>query len=70
MVYGLKQALGAWYDRLSNLLLENKFQIRQVDKNLFIKKNEHDILLVQIYVDDIIFSDTNKSLCKEFSKMM
>ena len=30
----------------------------------------HDILLVQIYVDDIIFGATNDSLCKEFSNDM
>lgn len=37
-IYGLKQALGAWYDSLSNFLLENKFQRGQIDKTIFINK--------------------------------
>ena len=39
-------------------------------KPFFIKKTEHDILLVQIYVGDIIFGATKESLCKEFSVIM
>ena len=41
-----------------------------MDTNLFIKRKLNDILLVQIYVDDIIFGSTNDSLCKEFSQDM
>ncbi|GJT98581.1 putative ribonuclease H-like domain-containing protein [Tanacetum coccineum] len=41
-----------------------------IDKNLFIKKIKGDILLVQVYVDDIIFGSTKKSLCTEFEKLM
>ncbi|GJW79994.1 putative ribonuclease H-like domain-containing protein, partial [Tanacetum coccineum] len=37
---------------------------------LFIKRDKGDILLVQVYVDDIIFGSTKKSLCTEFEKMM
>jgi len=69
-LYGLKQAPRAWYDRLSNFLLKNDFKRGQVDTTLFKKTLEKDILVVQIYVDDIIFGSTNASLCKEFSKMM
>ena len=42
----------------------------KVDSTLFIKNKGHDILLVQIYVDDIILGSTNESLCKEFSSFM
>ena len=43
----------------------------KIDTTLFIKTKEKDMLLVQIYVDDdIIFGDTNVSLCEEFSKCM
>ena len=69
-LYGLKQALRAWYERLSNFLIENGFNRGKVDTTLFIKVKKHDILVVQIYVDDIIFSATNESLCQEFSKVM
>ena len=41
-----------------------------IDKNLFIKKSNSKIILVQIYVDDIIFGDTEDSLCEEFVDAM
>jgi len=69
-LYGLKHAPRAWYDRLSNLLIENDFKRGQVDTTLFRRTLEKYILVVQIYVDDIIFGSTNASLCKEFSKLM
>lgn len=50
--------------------LKKKIQRSKVNRILLIKKSEHDILLVQIYVEDIIFSATNESLCKNFSDMM
>nr|GFA21607.1 putative ribonuclease H-like domain-containing protein [Tanacetum cinerariifolium] len=54
-LYGLHQAPRAWYETLATYLLENGFQRETIDQNLFIKKQQKDILLVQIYVDDIIF---------------
>jgi len=68
-LYGLKQAPIAWYERLDNLL-EKDFQKGQVDTPLFKKTPKKDILVVQIYVDDIIFGSTNATLCKEFSEIM
>ena len=69
-MYRLKQAPRAWYERLSNFLLEKGFSKGKVDTTLFIKKTKNDLLIVQIYVDDIIFGATNHCLCKEFSKLM
>ena len=69
-LYGLKQAPRAWYERLSKFLIEKGFSRGNVDTTLFIKHKAQDILLVQIYVDDIIFGATNESLCKEFAKLM
>ncbi|GJR78172.1 putative ribonuclease H-like domain-containing protein [Tanacetum coccineum] len=69
-LYGLHQAPKAWYETLSTYLLENGFQRGTIDKTLFIKKFKGDILLVQIYVDDIIFGSTKKELCTEFEKLM
>nr|GEY86047.1 hypothetical protein [Tanacetum cinerariifolium] len=54
-LYGLHQVPRAWYETLATYLLENGFQRGTIDQNLFIKKQQKDILLVQIYVDDIIF---------------
>nr|GEW99328.1 putative ribonuclease H-like domain-containing protein [Tanacetum cinerariifolium] len=68
-LYGLHQAPRAWYETLATYLLENGFHRGQIDQTLFIKKQKRDILLVQIYVDDIIFGATNKDLCKSFEKL-
>nr|GFA67949.1 uncharacterized mitochondrial protein AtMg00810-like [Tanacetum cinerariifolium] len=69
-LYGLHQAPRAWYEALANYLLANSFQRGKIDQTLFIKKQKGDILLVQVYVDDIIFGSTNKDLCKAFEKLM
>ncbi|GKC15109.1 putative ribonuclease H-like domain-containing protein [Tanacetum coccineum] len=69
-LYGLHQALRAWYETLSTYLLDNGFQRGQIDKTLFIKRVKGDILLVQVYVDDIIFGSTRNEICTEFEKMM
>nr|GEU89953.1 retrovirus-related Pol polyprotein from transposon TNT 1-94 [Tanacetum cinerariifolium] len=69
-LYGLHQAPRAWYETLGNYLLENGFERGKIDQTLFIKRQKWDILLVQIYVDDIIFGATNKDLCKSFEKLM
>ncbi|GJU36951.1 retrovirus-related pol polyprotein from transposon TNT 1-94 [Tanacetum coccineum] len=69
-LYGLKQALRAWYDQLSNFLVSKGFSKGSIDPTLFITKHEEDILLVQIYVDDIIFRSTNPKLSKKFEKLM
>ncbi|GJW77408.1 putative ribonuclease H-like domain-containing protein [Tanacetum coccineum] len=69
-LYGLHQAPRAWYETLSTYLLDNGFQRGKIDKTLFIRRVKGDILLVQVYVDDIIFGSTKKSLCTEFVKMM
>nr|GEZ11907.1 retrovirus-related Pol polyprotein from transposon TNT 1-94 [Tanacetum cinerariifolium] len=69
-LYGLKQALKAWYDELSKFLLSKGFTKGSIDPTLFITKHKGDILLVQIYVDDIIFGSTNPNLSKRFEKLM
>ncbi|GKC69685.1 putative ribonuclease H-like domain-containing protein [Tanacetum coccineum] len=69
-LYGLHQAPRAWYDTLATYLLSNGFQRGQIDQTLFIKRQKGHILLVQIYVDDIIFGSTKKELCDEFEKLM
>ncbi|GJV04641.1 retrovirus-related pol polyprotein from transposon TNT 1-94 [Tanacetum coccineum] len=69
-LYGLKQAPRAWYDTLSKFLLANNFFKGAVDPTLFTRKSGKHILLVQIYVDDIIFASTDHNACNTFSKEM
>ncbi|GJT29958.1 putative ribonuclease H-like domain-containing protein [Tanacetum coccineum] len=69
-LYGLHQAPRAWYETLSTYLLDNGFQRGKIDKTLFIRRDKGNILLVQVYADDIIFGSTKKSLCIKFEKTM
>nr|GEZ58272.1 retrovirus-related Pol polyprotein from transposon TNT 1-94 [Tanacetum cinerariifolium] len=64
-LYGLHQAPKAWYETLSTYMLDNGFQKGKIDKTLFIKRHKGDILMVQVYVDDIIFGSTRKELLKQ-----
>ena len=66
VLYGLKQVPKVWYERLSGFLVENGFKIDIVDTTLFTKQSSNALLIVQIYVNDIIFGATNEWLCKNF----
>nr|GEU91640.1 retrovirus-related Pol polyprotein from transposon TNT 1-94 [Tanacetum cinerariifolium] len=69
-LYGLKQAPRAWYDMLSSFLISQDFSKGSVDLTLFIRRNGNDLLLVQIYVDDIIFAASTLKLCDLFANLM
>ncbi|GKE28860.1 retrovirus-related pol polyprotein from transposon TNT 1-94 [Tanacetum coccineum] len=69
-LYGLKQAPKAWYDRLKAFLLDHLYTMGLVDNTLFTKKKDSHIIIVQIYVDEIIFGSTCQDLCDDFSKIM
>nr|GEW79485.1 retrovirus-related Pol polyprotein from transposon TNT 1-94 [Tanacetum cinerariifolium] len=69
-LYGLNQALRAWYGELSNFLVSKEFSKGSIDPTLFITKHSGDILLVQIYVNDISFGFTNPNLSKRFEKLI
>ncbi|GJS37221.1 retrovirus-related pol polyprotein from transposon TNT 1-94 [Tanacetum coccineum] len=69
-LYGLKQASRAWYDKLSSFLIEHRFTKGIIDPTLFTRSHRGDILLVQVYVDDIIFGSTNPDFSKRFANLM
>ncbi|GKA36606.1 retrovirus-related pol polyprotein from transposon TNT 1-94 [Tanacetum coccineum] len=69
-LYGLKQAPKVWYDKLSSFLIEYHFTKGIVDPTLFTRRHEGDILLIQVYVDDIIFCSTNPDFSKCFANLM
>nr|GEU51625.1 copia protein [Tanacetum cinerariifolium] len=68
-LYGLHQAPRAWYATLSTFLEKSGYRRGAIDKNLFIKQDKKDIMLVQVYVNDIIFGSTKKSWCDEFEEL-
>lgn len=67
---GLKQPPRAWYDRQKIFLLKNDFEMGKVDKTLFILRQGSNFLIVQIYVDDIIFGGSSHALVSMFLEMM
>nr|GEW00633.1 hypothetical protein [Tanacetum cinerariifolium] len=69
-LYGLKQAPKAWYDRLKAFLINHEYKMGMVDNTLFTKKKSLNLIIVQIYVDNIIFGSTCQDMCDEFSKIM
>ncbi|WVZ80097.1 hypothetical protein U9M48_027602 [Paspalum notatum var. saurae] len=69
-LYGLKQAPRAWYARLKSFLLKSGFVMGSVDKTLFLLSHGGDVLIVQIYVDDIIFGGSSHALVSSFAKQM
>nr|GEV34923.1 hypothetical protein [Tanacetum cinerariifolium] len=69
-LYGLHQAPRAWYATLFTSLEKSRYRRGAIDKTLFIKQDKKDIMLVQVYVDDIIFGSTKKSWCDEFKEII
>jgi hypothetical protein len=67
-LYELKKASRAWYARLKTFLLEYGYVMGSVDKTLFTLNYDNAFLLVQIYVDDIIFGCSSHVLCQDFRK--
>ncbi|GJR94066.1 retrovirus-related pol polyprotein from transposon TNT 1-94 [Tanacetum coccineum] len=65
-LYGLKQAPKAWYDRLKAFLIKHEYKMGIVDNTLFTKKKSSNLIIVQIYVDGIIFGYTCQDMCDEF----
>ncbi|KAJ9538233.1 hypothetical protein OSB04_030966 [Centaurea solstitialis] len=69
-LYGLKQAPRAWYETLTDYLLGVGYKKGTIDPTLFLKRSGKDLIIVQIYVDDIIFASTKPEMCQEFENTM
>jgi hypothetical protein len=69
-LYGLKQALRAWYSRLDKYLQQAEFGNGSANNNLYIKVSQGNVLLIEFYVDDIIFGSDDDRLSQKFAKDM
>ncbi|KAK2381531.1 putative mitochondrial protein [Trifolium repens] len=69
-LYGLKQAPRAWYERLTEFLINNGYVRGGIDQTLFVKKNLNEIMIAQIYVDDIVFGMTSNQMVEQFVQHM
>jgi hypothetical protein len=70
VLFGLKQALRAWYECLRYFLISNAFKVGKADPTLFTKTYNGDLFICQIYVNEIMFGSTNQMSCEEFSRIM
>ena len=69
-LYGLKQAPRAWYDRLTQYLVSYGFTRGKAVQTLCIKREDGELIVAKVYVDDIIFGSTKDKLAHDFSKLM
>ena len=69
-LYGLKQVPRAWYDRLTQYLVSHGFTKGKTNQTFFIKREDSELIVAQVYVDDIIFGSTKDELAHGFSKLM
>jgi hypothetical protein len=69
-LYGLKQAPRAWYGRVRGFLFGRGFEMGKVDQTLFLIRQGRDILIVQVYVDDIVFGGSSNSLVTRLAEDM
>ena len=69
-LYRLKQAPRAWYDRLTQYLVSHGFTRGHADQTLFIKRENDELIVAQVYVNDIIFGSTKDELAHDFLKLM
>ncbi|GJT92471.1 retrovirus-related pol polyprotein from transposon TNT 1-94 [Tanacetum coccineum] len=69
-LYGLKQAPRTWYAMLSSFMISQDFSKGSVVPTLFIRKEGKELLLVQVYVNDIIFAASTPELCDQFAKII
>ena len=69
-LYGLKQAPRAWYDRLTQYLVSHGFTKGKTDQTLFNKREDGELIVAQVYVNEIIFGSTKDELAHGFLKLM
>ncbi|KAJ9544527.1 LOW QUALITY PROTEIN: hypothetical protein OSB04_024234 [Centaurea solstitialis] len=69
-LYGLKQAPRAWYETLTDYLIGVGYKKGTIDPTLFLRRSCSDLIIVQIYMDDIIFASTKPEMYQEFENTM
>lgn len=69
-LYSLKQAPRAWYSKIEAYFTKENFERCSSEHTLFTEKNKGNILIVSLYVDDLIFTENNRSMCDEFKSSM
>lgn len=68
--YGLKQAPRAWYERLTEFIINQGYRKGGIDKTLFVKEERWRLMIAQIYVDDIMFGGMSNQMVQHFIHQM
>jgi hypothetical protein len=69
-LYSLKQAPIAWSDKIGQYLITSGFQTSNVDFSLYVKKTDHGIVVIIIYVDDFIITGDNNVNISDLKKLL
>jgi len=69
-LYGLKQAPRAWSDKIGQYLVTSGFQTSNVNFSLYMKKTNHGIVVIVIYVDDLIITGNNDADIFDLNKLL
>jgi hypothetical protein len=67
--YGLQQAPRAWYPRLDSYLQLQGFKGGSTNNNLYCRIVD-SMIIVEVYVDDIIFGSDDEKMSKDFARRM
>lgn len=70
VLYGPKQALKAWYERMNKQLVQLGFCKSQSETTLYAKANEAQFFIVSIYVDDMFIIGNNSEQIQMFKYEM
>ncbi|KAD3641836.1 hypothetical protein E3N88_31060 [Mikania micrantha] len=69
-LYGLKQAPRAWFHKIEGYFIREGSSKSKYDHSLFIKKVKGKMVIVSLYVDDLIYTGNDQSLCEAFKHSM
>jgi hypothetical protein len=67
-LYGIKQAPIELYSRLDRYQQQQGFRKGNEDNNIYIKVGRDNILIIEVYVDGIIFGSNDDRMSQKFSK--
>jgi hypothetical protein len=70
VLYGLKQAPRAWSNKIGQYFITSGFQTSNVDFSLYVKKTDHEIVVIVIYVDYLIIIGNNDADIFDLKKFL
>jgi len=69
-LYGLKQAPRVWSDKISQYFITSGFQTSNANFSLYVKKTDHGIVVIVIYVDDLIITGDSDADIYDLKKLL